>query len=83
MKEKTLPGPLSFFFHPNSPPVKLHQATDQGQVDIQKIPGHERATTTDLYLQSLGDSVRQAMGLLEGVPNESTTDEKEVVKPST
>jgi hypothetical protein len=49
---------------------------------IQKNLGHERAATTDLYLQSLGDSVRQAMGLLEGVSNESTTDEKEAVKPS-
>jgi len=38
----------------------------QGQADIQKILGHERATTMDLYLQSLRDSVRQA-GLVEGV----------------
>lgn len=42
--------------------------------DIQKILGHERATTTDHYLQSLGESVRQAMGLLEGVWEEGTTE---------
>jgi site-specific recombinase XerD len=41
--------------------------------DIQKILGLERATTTDHYLQSLGESVREAMGLLEGVFTESTT----------
>ena len=41
--------------------------------NIQKILGHERATTTDHYLQSLGESVREAMGLLEGVFTESTT----------
>lgn len=50
--------------------------------DIQKILGHERATTKDHYLQSLGDSVCQAMGLLEDASIESTTDEKEAVKPS-
>jgi integrase len=34
--------------------------------DIQKVLGHERATTTDLYLQSLGFvSVQGAMALLE------------------
>ena len=33
----------------------------------------QRATTTDHYLQSLGESVRDAMGLLEGVFTESTT----------
>jgi hypothetical protein len=34
--------------------------------DIQKVLGHERATTTDGYLQSLGFvSVRGAMLLLE------------------
>ena len=48
--------------------------------DIQKILGHERATTTDHYLQSLGESVRRAMGLLEQDTTESTTKEKEAVE---
>jgi hypothetical protein len=39
--------------------------------DIQKILGHERPTTPDRYLQSLGEAVRAAMGLLE----EGATDE--------
>lgn len=33
--------------------------------DIQEILGHQRATTTDLYLQSLRNSVKEAMGKLE------------------
>jgi integrase len=41
--------------------------------DIQKILGHERPTTTDNYLQSLGESVRVAMGLLEESATESAT----------
>jgi len=48
--------------------------------DIQKILGHERASTTDHYLQSLGDSVRRARGLLEESTTESTTNEKEAVE---
>jgi len=43
--------------------------------DIQKILGHERPTTTDNYLQSLGESVRVAMGLLEKGATESATDD--------
>jgi integrase len=43
--------------------------------DIQKILGHERPTTTDNYLQSLGESVRAAMGLLEEGATESATDD--------
>jgi integrase len=45
--------------------------------DIQKILGHERPTTTDNYLQSLGESVRVAMGLLEESATESATAEIE------
>jgi integrase len=43
--------------------------------DIQKILGHQRPTTTDNYLQSLGESVRSAMGLLEEGATESATDD--------
>jgi integrase len=40
--------------------------------DIQKVLGHERATTNDGYLQSLGFvSVRGAMLLLEDEDEES------------
>ena len=50
--------------------------------DIQKILGHERPTTTDNYLQSLGESVRVAMGLLEEGATESATDDfKKSVNP--
>jgi len=35
--------------------------------DIQHILGHERATTTDHYLQSLRGSVKEAMKKLEGL----------------
>jgi hypothetical protein len=45
--------------------------------DIQEILGDERPTTTDNYLQSLSESVRLAMGLLEGGATESATDEIE------
>ena len=33
---------------------------------IQRILGHERRTTTEIYLQSIGDSERQAMATFEG-----------------
>ncbi len=50
--------------------------------DIQKILGHERPTTTDNYLQSLGESVRATMGLLEeGATESATEDSKELAKP--
>lgn len=38
-----------------------------GTTEIQKILGHERATTTDLYLRSLGDSTKRAIKKLEGL----------------
>jgi integrase len=50
--------------------------------DIQKILGHERPTTTDNYLQSLGESVRATMGLLEeGATESATGDFRELEKP--
>jgi integrase len=38
-----------------------------GTTEIQKILGHERATTTDLYLRSLGDGAKEAIKKLEGL----------------
>ena len=32
---------------------------------IQKILGHENRTTTEIYLHSIGDSEKSAMGLLD------------------
>jgi integrase len=45
-----------------------------GTTEIQKILGHERATTTDSYLRSLGDGAKEAVKKLEGlkVPPKST-----------
>lgn len=41
--------------------------------DIQKILGHQRATTTDIYLRSLGDGVVEATKKLEAIsPPEPT-----------
>ena len=34
---------------------------------IQRILGHENRTTTEIYLQSIGDSEREAMNIFERV----------------
>jgi integrase len=36
--------------------------------DIQAILGHQRTTTTDIYLQSISPNLREAMGKLEDSP---------------
>ena len=41
---------------------------------IQRILGHERRTTTEIYLQSIGDSERQAMATFEEASRKSHTD---------
>ncbi len=40
---------------------------------IQRILGHENRTTTEMYLQSLGESERQAMAVFEEASNNSHT----------
>ena len=40
---------------------------------IQRILGHEHRTTTEMYLQSLGESERQAMAVFEEASNNSHT----------
>ena len=39
-----------------------------GLTDIQAILGHQRATTTDIYLQTLTDGVKEAMSKLDSPP---------------
>jgi len=41
---------------------------------IQRILGHERRSTTEIYLQSIGDSERQAMATFEEASRKSHTD---------
>ena len=41
---------------------------------IQRILGHENRTTTEMYLQSLGESERQAMAVFEAASRNSHTD---------
>jgi len=41
---------------------------------IQRILGHENRTTTEIYLQSIGDSERQAMAVFEAASTNSHTD---------
>jgi len=41
---------------------------------IQRILGHEHRTTTEMYLQSLGESERQAMAMFEEASRNSHTD---------
>jgi integrase len=58
--------------------LRHHTASILGErgaslTSIQKILGHERATT-DTYLRSLGISAEAAMGLLEESTTEVTTE---------
>jgi len=41
---------------------------------IQRILGHEQRSTTEVYLQSIGNSERQAMAVFEEASNNSHTD---------
>jgi len=41
---------------------------------IQRILGHEQRSTTEIYLQSLGNSERQAMAVFEEASRNSHTD---------
>ena len=41
--------------------------------DIQHLLGHEKATTTDIYLQSIGANIKATVNLLDDPPPETTT----------
>ncbi len=43
-------------------------------IAIQKILGHENRTTTEIYLQGIGEIERQAMSIYEKARHKSHTD---------
>ena len=43
-------------------------------VAIQKILGHEDRTTTEIYLQGIGDFEKEAMAIYEAAREKSHTD---------
>lgn len=51
--------------------------------DIQKLLGHERATTTDIYLQSLRGSTDESVKHLECIATHAATTEPQVVDNQT
>lgn len=67
--------------------LRHHAASTLGErgaslPSIQKILGHERASTTDIYLRSLGISAEAAMGLLEEGTTGVTTDRNLIKTPN-